>query len=1271
MTLSTSGPPHTTPDAGSGASVVPEALRPRVTAVLVAHDGATWLPRCLRSVLGQGADEVVAVDTGSADESLNLLRAALGDDHVVVADRRTGFGDAVRRGLQHVETLPGPGPDDAAERWIWLLHDDCAPEPGALAALLDTAARSRQVGIVGPKLVAWDDPRRLLEVGLTVSRSGRRCTGVDGPERDQGQHDDVTDVLAVGSAGMLVRADVWQDLQGLDPRLPLLRDDIDLGWRAHLAGHRVVLAPNASVADAQAATRGLRHVDAVRGPVRRVDRVHALHVALARCPWWAVVPMLGWLLLAGVGRALGLLAAKSPRRSLDELVATGQVLLTPWRWIASRWRVRSAVRVRRRDLAQLLEPRLAVVRRAVDAIGVVASRDPDDLDPTVRPTETGPTADEADVVVVPPRLWLRRLLTHPLTLVVLGLLAVTAVAWRGLLGRLLTHPVLTGGELGRLTGRPADLWNAALNGWSGSGLGTDDVASPAGFVRAAAVTVLHPVAGQQSAAVAVLFLLLLAPTLAVVSAYLALTGFVRSRWARAWAGFAWATLPVVATAVSSARIGALAALVLLPLVVAAFARALAPGRRGSTTAAFAGALGVALLAASVPALLLPALIVALLGVVAGRGTARLRSLVLLLVPLGLLGPWLGALVADPRELLAGPGLLAPSAPHTGSWLTLDALDPWQALVRLPGGVPAWVAAAVVAPLLLAALVALLRPAPRGRLVLALWLLAGIGIAAAVLAPSVVLVPTDAAGLGPWAGTPLLATGLALVGSAAVAADGLRDRLSRHGFGWRQLLLAPVVALAVLGPVLAAGLWGWRGVAEPLRADPSTLPAVVQAAAQGPAGIRTLELRAGGGAAGELTYRLDGAEPGSWTRDLPLTGAAADRPGGVSDQTADQASGGADDPTRDVVRDLVDGPAGFAATDATVQQLGRLAVGFVLVRGPVRPALVARLDATAGLARIGAPSGSMLWRVGTGGIGTGGIGTGVVTSDGERQERPARVRVETADGGVLQTVPVRGAHAATSVMLVQAAGASAGTKAAGAGSAGTKTAAAPADPAAQRLLVLAEPASPRWQATLDGRPLTRVTPREGAWRQAFRLPARGGYLVVSYNRSDQRWWQLGQGVLAALALLLALPVRRPADPTDEAVPGQVGDTASEPVDTAVPDVAGGTESDPVGDTVPEPVRLRSDERGDDQQHDGEQPIDLPALESGATVAEAGDTDGGDVGARDVDAKDTDTKETDTKDVDTVGVGTAAVEARSIDTRDADEAALASARPRAARDDRESA
>src|SRR5215212_1777313 len=286
-----------------------------VVAVLVAHDGERWLPRALRSLAEQTRrpDVVVAVDTGSTDASAELLRAALGADAVVPAPRRTGFGAAVALGLDHAATrFQNTGDPPPAAGWVWLLHDDCAPDPRALEHLLDVGTGSARVGVVGPKLVAWDDPTRLLEVGVTVSRGGRREDTLDGAVRDQGQHDGRSDVLAVGTAGSLVRRDLWDRLGGLDPALPLLRDDVDLCWRAHLAGRRVVVAPRAVVADAQAASRRLRAADAVRGPVRRVDRRHGLHVALARCAPWAVPLVLLQVLAQALARAAGLLAAKAP-----------------------------------------------------------------------------------------------------------------------------------------------------------------------------------------------------------------------------------------------------------------------------------------------------------------------------------------------------------------------------------------------------------------------------------------------------------------------------------------------------------------------------------------------------------------------------------------------------------------------------------------------------------------------------------------------------------------------------------------------------------------------------------------------------------------------------------------------------------------------------------------------------------------------------------------------------------------------------------------------
>ena len=102
-----------------------------VTAVIVSHDGARWLPRPLSTLEGQTRlpDRLVAVDTGSRDDSPQLLARALGADAVVSAARDAGFGEAVATGLAALDDRSVregwlEGRDDDGDHWVWVLHDD-------------------------------------------------------------------------------------------------------------------------------------------------------------------------------------------------------------------------------------------------------------------------------------------------------------------------------------------------------------------------------------------------------------------------------------------------------------------------------------------------------------------------------------------------------------------------------------------------------------------------------------------------------------------------------------------------------------------------------------------------------------------------------------------------------------------------------------------------------------------------------------------------------------------------------------------------------------------------------------------------------------------------------------------------------------------------------------------------------------------------------------------------------------------------------------------
>jgi GT2 family glycosyltransferase len=1068
--------PGPTPDGDATGSNGPPVLAAKVTAVLVAHDGATWLPRALAAVAAQTwqPDRILAVDTGSRDETPGLLRRALGADQVWTVSRTTGFGDAVRAALANSAAVPSEG----RVEWLWLLHDDCAPEPDALARLLAATRRSPSIGVAGPKLVSWDDRENLLEVGLTTSRGGRRLTDVEPGERDQGQLDHRHDVLAVGTAGLLVRRDVWDRLGGLDPALPLFRDDIDFGWRAQLAGHRVIVVPNARVADARASTRGLRPVDAVHGATRRVDRTHGLQVAMTGASVLALPFLLVWFAAGSVLRGLGLLVAKQPRRAYDELVSVWAAVLTPWRVVASRWRARGTREVPRRDIARLLAPRRSAFHGFAESFSGSMGRDKVEVLDAPTP-ETGPAGEEAENVERVTTRLTRRILTNPGVLVVALSAAVTDLLSRPLVGR----GTLAGGQLLSWNGTAAEAWHSYVDAWHGGGLGSAAPPAPYRAVLAGLAWLLQPLTSHPTA-LAVDVVLIGAIPVSALTAYVAARTVLPNRWVRGWAALTWATLPTVTGALAVGRVGPSVVHMLLPLVVLGFARTLR--RPGSSTAAFAGGLALAVAGSFVPVLLLVGSAAALVALVLGGWARRARALLLLAVPAVLLAPWLSTLWDEPRLFLTGPGLLARAG---------GASTPFEVALLHPGG-PGGTYVLLSAPVLLAGLAGIFR---RGGswLLASCAMLAVTGLALALALPRLVVASgtpaTASAGLtgslAGWSGTGIDLLALAALVAALHGVDGIGARLSRHKFGWRQLILAPLAAAAVITTLVTLVLIGLHPSDGPVHRDAAALlPAVAVDQATGPMATRTLVLTAGRPAttprpsgstpgsadaigSGGVGYRLVGSELGDPALTVPLPDA---------------------EPLVAAVTQTLVAPASDVGANAAAQALLHLGIGFVVATRPVPGAFAEQLDTTAGLTRLGESGSFALWRVEATTPTPGSAGS--AGSAGAAQP-PARVRLVDAAGRLVQDVPVSGPSARVDTTIP-------------AGAVG-------------RRLILAEPVSPVWRASLGG---VRLQPLVSGGLQAFELPPTGGRLTVSSTDNRHRLLQV-QGAAVVVVALLALPLGR--------------------------------------------------------------------------------------------------------------------------------------------------
>lgn len=322
-----------------------------VLAVLVCHDGEEWLPEALAALRASTPRprHVLAVDTGSLDETPRLLsEAARGEDRVLdgvlTRDRETGFATAVQDAVSAaIERWGDPG------GWIWVLHDDCAPDPRCLATLLTAAEAAPSAGVLGPLALDWDDPRLVVEAGLSTDASGHRQTGLGPSEVDWSRlgHEirQSTEVLAVPSAGMLVRRELWERLGGFDAAITLLREDIDFGWRANRADSVVLCVPAARMRHARAVLGGLRRVDAPRASTAAVERAQAVRTFLVNCTLPSFLIGVPRLVALSLLRALGFGMQRRLVEARAELGAAAFLLSGRAGLLEGRTLRRAAVRV--------------------------------------------------------------------------------------------------------------------------------------------------------------------------------------------------------------------------------------------------------------------------------------------------------------------------------------------------------------------------------------------------------------------------------------------------------------------------------------------------------------------------------------------------------------------------------------------------------------------------------------------------------------------------------------------------------------------------------------------------------------------------------------------------------------------------------------------------------------------------------------------------------------------------------------------------------------
>jgi GT2 family glycosyltransferase len=1095
-----------------------------VTAIVVSHNGSAYLPRTLAALADQTrpVDSIIGVDTGSRDDSETLLVRALGGANVITFPHaRTGMGGAVRAGLEALSPWAGQ-PELAGTEWIWLLHDDAAPAPEALAELLGAVERAPSVTVAGCKQLDWHSGRRLIDVGLSTSRWAERLTLIDADELDQGQYDGRSDTFAVNSAGMLVRRDVWEQLHGFDPALPGSGDDIDFCWRNRLAGHRVVVVPTARMFHVAHRPHALGNASAARKA--------QVHLRLKHAPLWKVPLHAAGALLGSIFKLILSIAVKDPGHGFAQFAATLTALGRPGAVAKARRMAARTRRIRRSVVNKLQTSRREVWshrRSLMEALGSEASPTEGLAKDPLADQPSGDSPDDFAALTTSERGWVGS--------GALAAVLIASVASLTALSGLFRADAASGGALIPVSSTLGEIWHHASSWWISLGAGLPGKGDPFGYV----LWILG-VLGGGDANGAMTWLLLLAAPVSGLTAWFASGALTLRRRVRLVAALFWAAAPALQVALNQGRVGALIAHIMIPLVALALLRATGtavghgrfqvppasdrrfterppekPGINGmpSWTAAAAAGLALAVLSASAPSLLVPAsVVIVLCGLLLGR---RGRTVWWALLPSAALFIPFGLSVLDrPRALLADPGVPLGFA---GAPLWQQILGqpvrfaPDGGLSGLPffsGPVP-WallLALLVAVPVLALAVAGIVVPGGRSAAARALWVAALLVLAGGWLASHVATAVNADTLVTPFTGPAVSAAGFALLGAALIGAERLLDAADRAFTASvpRKIAVRSAVALATVlllaGPLAGMAAWSAQNLLRPATAaslsgdggdEPLGVPRLVEAG--DPRTLPATAVDRGAGPEQTRTLLISTSEEGTYSASL-MRGAGTTLDSLSAIASARNILGG---PGAETVRDDDNVTAALRGVVATIvaaqgvdprPELERLGVGFVVLRSADTAAQLtaSRMDAVPGLIAVGQTDVGWLWRI---------------TPLNQPVLQPAdvahRARIVDGAGATVALLPSGFDDVDTTVPE---------------GNDG-------------RLVVLAERADPGWSAWFEGRKLTSTT---SGWAQAFTLPPSAGQLKIRYENPWALWSGILQITVIGLTVMLAIPMpaRRP-------------------------------------------------------------------------------------------------------------------------------------------------
>lgn len=221
-------------------------MRPLLSIAIIHYGSDNYLSRCIESIKGstyRNIELIIIDNNGFGDTASNIGNISFRDLPYSYIRNKTnvGFAEGCNQGIR-----------SSKGKYLFILNNDIELHKDCIALLVDFAEENSDVGMLQPKMLDFSDRETFHSsaAGGFIDVLGypfARGRIFDTVEKDEGQYDDTVECFWVSGAALFARRDVLEEAGYFDPDFFLYMEEIDLAWRAHLLGYKVVYLPSAEI----------------------------------------------------------------------------------------------------------------------------------------------------------------------------------------------------------------------------------------------------------------------------------------------------------------------------------------------------------------------------------------------------------------------------------------------------------------------------------------------------------------------------------------------------------------------------------------------------------------------------------------------------------------------------------------------------------------------------------------------------------------------------------------------------------------------------------------------------------------------------------------------------------------------------------------------------------------------------------------------------------------------------------------------------------------